>query len=311
MSRCPITYEHCDRRYSKAGLKRLSRHLTDLWPLPYNSSELRKEAAARASKISIQGVQPKLSACLKVKEQQFTLVDQGGHYILKPQAADYVQVPENEDLTMRLAALAGIDVPLHGLLYGRDRELIYFIKRFDRFGRNGKIHVEDFAQLSGHDRDTKYRSSMEQVARLVEKFCTFPVVEKVKLLRLTLFSFLVGNEDMHLKNFSVIRNDEVISLSPAYDLLNTTIILARPEEELALPLHARKNRLQRDDFIEYFARERLQLSGKVVAKMQDQFRGVRSGWESLVKVSFLSKEMKEKYLAVLDARFARMFQKVE
>jgi len=307
MSRCPLTYETCNSRYSSAGLKKLSRYLTDLQPLPYNSSELRKEAAARASKISIQGVQPKLSARLQVKEQRFALVDRGGHYILKPQVVDYLQVPENEDVTMRLAALAGIDVPLHGLLYGRDGELIYFIKRFDRFGRNGKIHVEDFAQLSGHDRDTKYRSSMEQVARLVETFCTFPVVEKVKLLRLTLFSFLVGNEDMHLKNFSIIRNNEVISLSPAYDLLNTTIILARPEEEMALPLHGRKNRLQRDDFIEYFARERLRLSGKVIEKMLDRFSRVRSEWEAMIKISFLSKELKEKYCDILAERFARIF----
>jgi len=307
MNRCPITYESCEERYSSTGLKQLSRHLTDLQPLAYNSSELRKEAAARASKISIQGVQPKLSALLRVKEQRFALVDHGGHYILKPQAADYVQVPENEDVTMRLAALAGIDVPLHGLLYGRDGELTYFIKRFDRFGRKGKNHVEDFAQLSGHDRDTKYRSSMEQVARLVEKFCTFPVVEKVKLMRLTLFSFLVGNEDMHLKNFSIIRNKEVISLSPAYDLLNTTIIWAQAEEEMALPLQGRKNKLQRNDLIEYFAHERLQLSGRVIEKMLDIFFGVRPEWESLLKASFLSEEMKEKYLDVLDARFARIF----
>ncbi|MFW8601077.1 HipA domain-containing protein [Desulfobacterota bacterium M19] len=307
MNRCPITYETCNRRYSSAGLKKLSHHLTDLQPLPYNSSELRKEAAARASKISIQGVQPKLSALLRVKEQQFALVDRGGHYILKPQAADYVQVPENEDVTMRLAALAGIDVPLHGLLYGRDGELTYFIKRFDRFGRKGKVHVEDFAQLSGQDRDTKYRSSMEQLVRLVEKFCTFPVVEKVKLLRLTLFSFLVGNEDMHLKNFSVIRHKDVISLSPAYDLLNTTIILAQPEEEIALPLHGRKNKLQRNDLIEYFACERLQLSEKVIGKMLDQFLGVRSEWEALLKASFLSEKMKEKYLDILNNRFARIF----
>ncbi len=307
MSRCPITYESCDGRYSSTGLKQLSRHLTDLQPLAYNSSELRKEAAARASKISIQGVQPKLSVLLRVKEQRFVLVDRGGHYIFKPQAADYVQVPENEDVTMRLAALAGIDVPLHGLLYGRDGELTYFIKRFDRFGRDGKIHVEDFAQLSGHDRDTKYRSSMEQVGRIIEKFCTFPVVEKVKLMRLTLFSFLVGNEDMHLKNFSVIRQKGIILLSPAYDLLNTTIPLAQPEEELALPLNARKNRLKRNDFL-VFASKRLHLSRRVIEKMLDQFSMVRAEWEAMIRVSFLSEEMKEKYLNLLDERFGRIFQ---
>jgi serine/threonine-protein kinase HipA len=307
MNRCPITYEPCEGLYSRNGLRFLSRQLGDLQPLAFTSQELRQEASARASKMSIQGVQPKLSARLQVKEQRFALVDSGGQYILKPQTADYLQVPENEDLTMRLAALVGIEVPLHGLLYGQDGEKTYFIKRFDRIGRKGKIHVEDFAQLGGRNRDTKYRASMEQVAKLIESFCTFPAVEKVKLLRLTLFSFLVGNEDMHLKNFSIIRNKEVISLTPAYDLLNTTIVLPQPEEELALPLNARKNKLRRQDFLDYFGRKRLQLPDRIIEKMVTDFAEVRSEWEVLVGISFLSDEMKGKYLKILAERFVRIF----
>jgi serine/threonine-protein kinase HipA len=257
--------------------------------------------------MSIQGVQPKLSARLLIKEQRFALVDQGGRYILKPQTADYVQVPENEDLTMRLAALVGIEVPLHGLLHGRDGAMTYFIKRFDRTGRKGKRHVEDFAQLGGRSRETKYRSSMEQVARLVESFCTFPAVEKVKLLRITLFSFLVGNEDMHLKNFSIIRKKDVISLTPAYDLLNTTIVLPQPKEELALSLNGKKNKLMREDFLGYFARDRLEVTERIIDKMLAGFAGVRPEWEALIGTSFLSDTMKGKYLQVLDERFARLF----
>ena len=307
MNRCPITYEPCDGLYSSSGLKRLSRQLTGLQPLSFTSQELRQEASAQASKMSIQGVQPKLSARLLVKEQRVVLVDLGGQYILKPQTADYVQVPENENLTMRLAGLAGIEVPLHGLLYGHDGAMTYFIKRFDRIGRKGKRHVEDFAQLSGRNRETKYRSSMEQVAGLIESFCTFPAVEKVKLLRLTLFSFFVGNEDMHLKNFSIIRNKDVISLTPAYDLLNTTIVLPQPEEELALPLKANKNKLKREDFLDYFGKERLGVTERVIDKMLADFAMVRPEWETLVGISFLSDEMKEKYLQVLVERFARIF----
>lgn len=307
MNRCPITYETCEGLYSSNGLKRLSRQLTGLRPLSFSSQELRQEAAARAGKMSIQGVQPKLSARLRIKEQRFLLVDQGGQYILKPQIADYAQVPENEDLTMRLATLAGIEVSLHGLLYGQDGAMTYFIKRFDRTGRTGKRHVEDFAQLGGRNRETKYRSSMEQVARLIDSFCTFPAVEKVKLLRLTLFSFLVGNEDMHLKNFTIIRNKDVISLAPAYDLLNTTIVLPQPEEELALPLNGKKNKLKREDFLDYFAKGRLGLTERVIDKMLADFAEVRPAWEALVGISFLADEMKWKYLQVLDERFARVF----
>ncbi len=307
MNRCPITYEPCEGLYSSNGLKRLSRQLTGLRPISFTSQELRQEAAIRAGKMSIQGVQPKLSARLLIKEQQFVLVDQGGQYILKPQTADYVQVPENEDLTMRLAALVGIEVPLHGLLHGQDGAMTYVIKRFDRTGRKGKRHVEDFAQLSGRNRETKYRSSMEQVARLIESFCTFPAVEKVKLLRLTLFSFLVGNEDMHLKNFSIIRNKDVISLAPAYDLLNTTIVLRQAEEELALPLNGKKNKLTRADFLDYFAKERLGLGERIIDRMLADFAKVRPEWEEMVGVSFLLDELKERYLNVLGERSAIIF----
>lgn len=307
MNRCPITYQICDGRYSAKGVRLLSRSLTELKELPFSAQELRREAAARSDKISIQGVQPKLSARLNIKKQQFELCDRNGRYILKPQIAEYREVPENEDLTMRLAGLAGIEVPLHGLLYGRNKELTYFIRRFDRVGRKSKIHVEDFAQLAELSRDTKYRSSMEKVAALIEKYCTFPAVEKVKLFRLTLFCFLVGNEDMHLKNFSIIYKDDVIALSPAYDLLNTTIVLPKPEEELALPLNGKKNRLRQHDLIDYFGRDRLQLTNRIINKMLMELKQLRKPWKALLKISFLSNIMKEKYVGVLDNRFERLF----
>lgn len=308
MNRCPITYTACDGRYSAKGLRLLSRSLKELKKLPFTARELRYEAAARSCKMSIQGVHPKLSARLNVNRQQFDIVDQGGNYILKPQIAEYLEVPENEDVTMRLARLAGIDVPLHGLIYGRDKELTYFIRRFDRQGRKAKIHVEDFAQLAELSRDTKYRSSMEKVSGLVDKYCTFPAVEKLKLFRLTLFCFLVGNEDMHLKNFSIISKDDVIALSPAYDLLNTTIVLPRPEEELALPLNGKKNSLRRHDLVDYFGRDRLQLNDRLIKKVTGELKQLRKPWEELLEASFLSTVMKEKYLTVLDSRYERLFE---
>ena len=145
-------------------------------------------------------------------------------------------MPENEDLTMRMAGVVGIDVPLHGLVYAKDGSLTYFIKRFDRKGRQEKIAVEDFAQLAGKDRDTKYRSTMEAVVKVLDQFCTFPLIEKARLFKLVLFNFLTGNEDSHLKNFSLMRRVPIIELSPAYDLLNTTIVI-RAQEEIALPLN--------------------------------------------------------------------------
>src|SRR5690606_21566862 len=119
----------------------------------------------------------KLSAQLKVKNQQFEMVDQFGHYILKTQSDHFPELPENEAITMTLASIVGLEVPVHGLVYAKDGSMTYFIKRFDRTGHRGKLAVEDFTQLSGLDRDTKYNSSMEKVAAVINQFCTFPKIE--------------------------------------------------------------------------------------------------------------------------------------
>ncbi|QAR32407.1 type II toxin-antitoxin system HipA family toxin [Geovibrio thiophilus] len=305
--RCPVTYEETNYRYSEAGLKIINRSLKELHELPYTKDELRIEAAARSEKMSIQGVQPKLPARLNVKGGVFELTNGGGQYILKPQSADYPELPENEDLTMRLAKSYGLDVPLHFMIYGKDGALTYVIKRFDRAGKNRKLSVEDFAQLSGATRDTKYRSSMEQVAKIIEKYCTFPQIEKEKLFKLTLFSFITGNEDMHLKNFSLIYEGGKVQLSPVYDLLNTTAAVPNPIEELALPLNAKKNRITKADLADYYGKERLGLNEKVIDKALSSLESVSAGWGKTIEKSFLSAGMKEKYLKLLTERRKRLF----
>ncbi|MGE4496698.1 MAG: HipA domain-containing protein [Deferribacterales bacterium] len=305
--RCPVTYEETNYRYSEAGLKTINRSLKELHELPYTKDELRIEAAARSEKMSIQGVQPKLSARLNVKGGVFELTDRGGQYILKPQSADYPELPENEDLTMRLAKSYGLDVPLHFMIYGKDGALTYVIKRFDRAGKNRKLSVEDFAQLSGATRDTKYRSSMEQVAKIIEKYCTFPQIEKEKLFKLTLFSFITGNEDMHLKNFSLIYEGGKVQISPVYDLLSTTIAIPNPIEELALPIRAKKNRITKADLVDYFGKERLGLNERVIDKALSSLESVSAEWGKIIEISFLSAGMKEKYLKLLTERRKRLF----
>ena len=303
MNRCPSTYKEIapGTRYSPEGLKRLTQQLKDLQDLPYSAEEQRQEAVARASKMSIQGVQPKLSARLNIAQGIFEVVDNGGVYILKPQS-HYPQVPENEDLTMRLAESTGIEVPLHGLIYSKDGTFTYFVKRFDRTGKKEKVSVEDFAQLSGKTRDTKYNSSMEQVASVIDRYCTFPTVEKLKLFRLTLFNFLVGNEDMHLKNFSLIRREGKIELSPAYDLLNTTIALGNVTEEIALPLGGKKRNLSRSLLLENFGRERLGLTETVMGDVLMELATAFGEWEKLIQRSFLSDTMKKRYVDLLSRR---------
>jgi serine/threonine-protein kinase HipA len=303
MNTCPITYEPCgDKKYSEKGLKLLSRNLTRLEDFPYTQEEQLREAAARAPKMSIQGVQPKLSAKLKVTGGIFEVTDRGGEYILKPQNALYPELPENEDLTMRLGDTIGLQIPLHGLIYSKDQKLTYFIKRFDRYGKGNKYSVEDFAQLAGKSRDTKYDYSMEKVAGIIDNYCTFPAVEKIKLFKLTIFNFLTGNEDQHLKNFSLITKDNKVTLTPFYDLINTTISLANPIEEFALPLKGKKSKLNRNILVEYWGKERLGLNNQVIDQELNSITEKFERWIELINKSFLSKEMKEKYSVLLDER---------
>lgn len=305
MNRCPITYENCGKhRYSSEGLKLLAPTLKNLHDLPYTAEEQRFEAARRAGRMSIQGVQPKLSAVLNQKKQRFDIVDCGGAFILKPPSGSYPELPENEDLTMRLAWAAGIRVPLHGLLHAKGSTRTYFIRRFDRGRKGKKFAVEDFAQLLQKTRDTKYDSSMEQVAKTLE-YCSFPVIESKELFRRTLFCYLVGNEDMHLKNFSLITRDGKTILAPAYDLLNSSLVLSDPEE-IALPLNGKKRNLTKSDFISYFAKQRLGLPEKSILAVLADIRNALGEWERLIARSFLSDKMKKGYRELLEHRLARL-----
>lgn len=307
MSRCPITYEPIEdgSLYSPAGLKLLNRRLARLEPLAYSAEQQREEAVQRSGKMSVQGVQLKLSAVLRVTEGRFKLVDRNGRFLLKPPSLDFPEMPENEDLTMRLAAATGIQVPQHGLLYARDNSLTYFVKRFDRT-RTERIAVEDFAQLSGGSRETKYDSSMEKVAAVIDAFCTFPAIERVKLFERTLFSFLVGSEDMHLKNFSLIVLSGHVVLAPGYDFINSSIILKQAKEEMALPIRGKRAGLTKADLFDYYARERLQISDRAVNDIIAKFGAAFPKWFELIEVSFLSDSAKRAYVALAEERKGRL-----
>ncbi|MEA3287862.1 MAG: HipA domain-containing protein [Candidatus Marinimicrobia bacterium] len=306
MNKCPITYEICQDKYSIPGLAKLSPRLSNLTELPFTAQEQRREAALRSGKMSIQGVQPKLSAKLSVKHQEFQIVDNRGTFIIKPQSEIFTEVPENEDLTMKMAKSFGIEVPLTGLVYSKDGSLSYFIKRFDRYGKNKKYHVEDFAQLTNNTRETKYNWSMEKLIPVIENYCTFPLLEKRKLFRRVLFCFLTGNEDMHLKNFSLITRKNKIELSPAYDLLNSTISIDKAVEEMALPMAGKKRRINQADLFEYYGKDRLRLTEKTILSEIQNLVDKKAGIEDLIKISFLSIAMKDKYSDLIMERYRRL-----
>lgn len=386
---CPITYDALESSalYSAKGLKLLSPKLETLAPLPYSAQEQRNEAVARASKLSIQGVQPKLSAILDLDLHTFVFIDNGGDYILKPDSNLWPELPANEAISMSLAERFNIEVPVHGLVFTKDDGLTYFIKRYDRFKagfrgsresisrdndareahfhenyireassreaslcdrdsyngnvfyegsiyaeaywptikdeaadldvinnlrskknvRNKKVAVEDFAQLSSSDRETKYDSSIEKVIKIVSDFATFPHIERQILFRRILFNFVIGNEDMHLKNYSLIDSNGTWKLAPAYDFVNTTIAMKYPSEESALPINGRKNKLRREDFIDYLAVTRLNLTTKIINVIMAELDALKPTFVDLIGRSYLTTPMKEAYVDLMNERYSRLF----
>ena len=145
--------------------------------------------------------------------------------------------------------------------------------------------------------------SMEKLAHLIEQYATFPAIEKAELLLRVLFNFLIGNEDMHLKNYSLITRDGKTALAPAYDFINSTIAIKNPKEEIALTLNGKKRNLRRKDFIDYYAFEILKLNQLIVNDKLAQIEKAKNACLSLIDKSFLSEHLKEKYYALLVDRF--------
>jgi serine/threonine-protein kinase HipA len=309
IKKCPITYKNFseDGLYSSQGLKALSPRLNKLNLFNYSMQEQLEEAHFRAGKLSVQGVQPKLSAKLNVSKNQFELTDIGGTFIIKPQHHFYDELPENEDLSMRLAEKI-IEVPLHGLFYDKDLNMSYFIKRFDRVSSKRKLPCEDFTQLGHYYRGEKYNGSIEKVIKIIEKYCSYPQIEKQKIFCRLLFNFLIGNEDMHLKNYSLLTENDLVILSPGYDFVNTTLVLgSNVKEQLALPLNGKKNNLTKKDLVKYLGIDCLKLPEKIITQTLELIYAQKPSWNQLINQSFLSAIAQEKYNAIVESRFNILF----
>ena len=245
-------------------------------------------------RIAITGVQPKLSVTLeKSKENnRLTIVGLWGEYILKPQHERFPMMPETEDLTMHLASLFRIQVCEHTLLRASDVRLAYLAKRFDR-AKGKKVHMEDFCQLSEFLTESKYKGSYEKIGKLILKYCTNTGLDALNYFELVLFSYLTGNNDMHLKNFAVLHQDNGIYLSPAFDLLNVNLVNPADDEELALTLNGKKKRLRLKDF--RVLGTSLQIPERAIENSFKKFTSGNKEVNFLINSSFLSQEQKELY----------------
>lgn len=311
--RCLYCYQELDKGENDFH-QRCSRAIfgTDEPPeLGYNLQQMAELAAMVVQRsVTVPGVQPKLSLTLvkNVLEEEhknrLTIVGApGGNYILKPPNADYPQLPENEHLTMRIAASFGIPVVPSSLIRLSSGELAYITKRIDRTADGVKIHMLDMFQiLEAFD---KYKGSMERVGKAIARYAENTLLDLSNFFELTVFCFLTGNNDMHLKNFSMTsKNNGIWGLAPAYDLLNAAIVNPDDKEELALTLAARKNKLNRQYFLEFGLS--LGLTARQVEGVFNRLVRNEPSAMNLVERSFLSEAYKQKYMTLLAERYNRI-----
>ena len=263
--------------------------------LPYTRADI-KELAREivTASTTVTGVQAKLSLNISRghagSPQRFTIVGLWGRFILKPQTDRFAHLPENEDLTMHMAEAAGIKTVPHSLIRFVDGELCYLTRRVDRTKKGAKIAMEDMCQLSERLTEDKYKGSYERIAKLIRRYSSAPLLDVVNFWEVVLFSWLTGNADMHLKNFSLFR--------PAYDLLSTALAMPEDDEELALTLNGKKKRIKREDF--EIAMRDSGLEEKAISNLFLRFSKAIPKWHELITESFLPLNLQKAYHDKID-----------
>ena len=303
MKRCLYCYEPLEDNevdyHSKCARKIFQSSTQPL--ISYTIDEIEKLAyEVIQSKITLTGVQPKLSLNIETKKNQpkrFTIVGLWGNYILKPQTSQYALLPENEDLSMHLAEIAKIKTVPHSLIRFQDGSLAYITKRIDRDKKGEKIAMEDMCQLTEKQTEYKYKSSYEQIAKKIKEYSGNPLLDIISFFEVVLFSYLIGNSDMHLKNFSLYNNSGRQELTPAYDLVATKLVITNDNEDLALTLNSKKSNLKRKDFDNLL--EKYKIEPKIIENIYNKFRKTIPKWLVFIDKSFLSEEQKTNYKEII------------
>lgn len=272
-------------------------------------AELAKNVVERS--VAVPGVQPKLSLSIvndtiqDGNKGRLTVVGAlGGNYIFKPPSNQFAEMPENEHLTMRIAESFGIKTVKSSLIRLQSGELSYITKRIDRTDTGEKIHMLDMFQIT--EAFDKYKSSMEKIGKALNDYSDNTLLDKLKFFELAIFSFITGNNDMHLKNFSMIHIANTWTLAPAYDLLNVAIVNPEDTEELALTLEGKKKKLKWEHF-ERLGRN-LELNDKQINGVIKRFEKNKPKAVKWIDNSFLSSEYKQKYKTLLEERYLILFK---
>ena len=277
--------------------------------LPYtrdNIKELAREIVTASTTVT--GVQAKLSLDIarggKDEPLRFTIVGLWGRFILKPQTDRFVNLPENEDLTMHLAEIAGIRTVPHSLIRFADGELCYITRRVDRTKKGDKIAMEDMCQLSERLTEDKYKGSYERIAKLIKTHSSAPILDVINFWEIVVFSWLTGNADMHLKNFSLFKPTENYMLTPAYDLISTSIVMPEDDEELALTLNGKKKKIKREDFEKVMSDSGM--DEKSITNLFKKFEKAYPKWIEMIAQSFLPDEQQELYRGQIERMSAKL-----
>lgn len=277
--------------------------------IPYSidqMADLAKEVVERS--VAVPGVQAKLSMSV-IKDTQGTANTRltvvgalGGQYILKPPGEHFPEMPANEHVTMRMAEAFGIRVAPSALIPLTSGELCYITKRVDRTENGEKIHMLDMFQIT--EAFDKYKSSMEKIGKALHRYSSNTMLDKLFFLELSVFSFLTGNNDMHLKNFSMMESPSGWILAPAYDLLNVAILIPEDTEELALTLDGKKKKLYWSHF-EKLGKS-LELTDKQIQGVYKRMIKNKPKAYTWINKSFLSDQMKESYIELLENRYKKL-----
>lgn len=277
--------------------------------LPYSEEDISRLALQFIQeRVSVTGVQPKLSMDITSgrEPKKLTIVGLWGNYILKPPSNVYASLPENEDLVMHLAAICGISTVPHSLIRLKSGSLAYITKRIDR-SKSGKHHMEDMCQLTERMTEHKYAGSHEQIAKAILKYSANPVLDVINFYELTLFCYLTGNADMHLKNFSLINEPGIgYHLSPAYDLLCTAVVNPDDKEELALTLNGRKRKITLSDLKK--AMTQANISSKVMNGIFSKYKDRHiPAMLKFIDTCFLPDELKHRVKTLIESRSTTFF----
>lgn len=285
--------------------------------LPYTRDNIEELALqVLQSSTSVTGVQPKLSLDInrggKNEPNKLTIVGLWGNFILKPQSQKYKSMPELEDVTMKLAELAGIPTAPHGLIYMNDGELAYITRRMDRANDGRKFSMLDMCQLTNRLTEHKYRGVYLQLAETIKKYSVTPMLDVSRFWEVVIFSWIVGNSDMHCKNFSLLHKDGIgYQLSPAYDLLAVHLTGISDYDELAMPLMGASQLddrilagFNRTSFIQAMVSSGLQT--KVAERVITKLECMRDKWFACLEQSFLGDDLVTQYKQLIDERLGRL-----